>query len=1064
MSEGQHHGSDRLSRFSLDRRITVFVLMTSAVVVGTIAALSLPIELIPKGYQEPFLSVYIPWRDSPPREVLDKLTEPLEAELSTVKGVSQVVSVSNTGSSRVFLTFKQKTDMDVAYREVRDRVERARREFPADVDKVYIRKDDVSGIPVSVIGVAVDPSVGDSYNLVEKHILMPIERIDGVASVEANGLEEKEILIELDRNRTEASGLNIYDLAQELGGDSFTMASGHVFDSNKKLLLRSVARYASLEELENRLVDPSGIRLKDVATISYAEPDKRYRVRAMSKPAYAIIVFKEGEANATDVSERVDEVFEDLQADPNLAQAELIMLWSQGDTIKESLTTLLSSGLQGAILSALVLFFFLRRVRVTTVVSMSVPLSLIIALMVMAFAGETLNILTLLALMVSVGMLVDNSVVVAENIDRMSKLGLSKREAAISGASEIALAITMSTLTTVVVFVPVALVEGPGQFFLQRMAIPISVALLASLLVALVYVPLTVYLTLPTNREVAARERVGTPWGRFITFTTAAYENSFGRMNRSYNRILGVAVRRRLELVLVLLLVFAGTIGLMRATELKFVDVQENEQAGFEVDVTMPDNFTLEETEKWFLEAEKVVEAHAPEFGLEGWFLFHAKTRGELQGWFTTPRSSDLSAREVTEKVVKLLPKQPGMEISTGQDRSLDADEGKGMYRVVIQGENHELLASIGKELERFFVAVPGVVGIRRNDEETPNELGLVIDRERAESSNVNPQVIAGLIGYALRGQALPKYHADGREIPVRVRFAEEDRDSLDELSSFMLPSNDGSLVPVSALVEPRVLRTPDRIIRRDKRISHSITLDLVEGEEDEARKRLDTLRANIDLPEGISFEGQERRGGMDEDLKPLILALWLSIVFIYLLMGILFESFWLPWSILFTIPLAGLGVIWIHLMLGLDIDFLGAVGIVILVGVVVNNGIVLVDYINRLRLQGVERGQALLLATERRFRPIMMTAITTVGGMVPLAINGRMDSGISYTSFALTLIGGMTTATLLTLLVVPVFYTLVDDFRVWLSGMTRFLHLSRSRRGAVSISGAATVAPPDAA
>ena len=279
-----------------------------------------------------------------------------------------------------------------------------------------------------------------------------------------------------------------------------------------------------------------------------------------------------------------------------------------------------------------------------------------------------------------------------------------------------------------------------------------------------------------------------------------------------------------------------------------------------------------------------------------------------------------------------------------------------------------------------------------------------------------------------------------------------------------MLPSNDGSLVPVSSLVEPRVLSTPDRIVRRDKRISHSITLDLAQGDEDAARKRLDLIRANIDLPEGINFEGDDRRGGVNEDLRPLILALWLSIVFIYLLMGILFESFWLPWSILFTIPLAGLGVIWIHLMLGLDIDFLGAVGIVILVGVVVNNGIVLVDYINRLRQSGVERGQALLLATDRRFRPIMMTAITTVGGMVPLAINGRMDSGISYTSFALTLIGGMTTATLLTLLVVPVFYTLVDDFRVWLSGMTRFLHLSRARRGAMQVSGAAVAAPPDVA
>ncbi|HEX9641993.1 MAG TPA: efflux RND transporter permease subunit, partial [Candidatus Krumholzibacteria bacterium] len=318
-----------LPRFSLDRRITVSVLLVSSIVVGAITALSLPIELLPQGYTPPFLRISIPWRDAPPREVLDKITEPLEEELATVKGVQSTVSVSSTGSARVFMTLKQNTDMDVAYREVRDRIERARREFPEDVDRIFVTKDDLSGIPVSVLGVAVDPDVADTYNLIQKNIILPLERIDGVANVQANGLEEKEILIELDRDRTEASGLNIYDLGQQLGGDSFTLASGHVLEGDKKLLLRSVARYASLDELENRLVSPTGVRLKDIATVRYEEPDKLYRVRAMSRPAYAIIVFKEGDANATDVCARVEVVFNDLNDDPRLAQVEMIMLWDQ---------------------------------------------------------------------------------------------------------------------------------------------------------------------------------------------------------------------------------------------------------------------------------------------------------------------------------------------------------------------------------------------------------------------------------------------------------------------------------------------------------------------------------------------------------------------------------------------------------------------------------------------------------------------------------------------------------------------------------------------------------------
>jgi HAE1 family hydrophobic/amphiphilic exporter-1 len=460
------------------------------------------------------------------------------------------------------------------------------------------------------------------------------------------------------------------------------------------------------------------------------------------------------------------------------------------------------------------------------------------------------------------------------------------------------------------------------------------------------------------------------------------------------------------------------------------VEVQQNEEAGFEIDVEMPQDYTLEETEAWFLEAERIVESHAEELDLAGWFHFHRKTFGEIQGWFNSPRTNNLSPQEVTERVVELLPEKPGIELTTGEESQVDEEEGQSIYRVTLFGEDPVHLDEVAGGLEEIFERVDGVLGVRRESDQTPNELALVIDRRGTQRYGVNPVAVAGVVGYALRGQALPKHRDEGREIPVRVRFKEEDRESLSELANFFVPTQTGGILPVSAITDVHMLNTPETIVRRNKRIARTIAFDLKQGEEKETRRRMETLMRAIDLPEGITFSDQANRRQLDEDLAGLMFALALSVVFIYLLMGLLFESFILPLSIILTIPLASLGVFWIHIITNLDIDFLGAVGIVLLVGVVVNNGIVLIDYVNRLRRQGMKRAEAILTAADRRFRPIMMTAITTIGGMVPLAIAGRMDSGISYTSFSLTLIGGMTTATLLTLLVVPVFYTFFDDVR----------------------------------
>jgi HAE1 family hydrophobic/amphiphilic exporter-1 len=600
----------------------------------------------------------------------------------------------------------------------------------------------------------------------------------------------------------------------------------------------------------------------------------------------------------------------------------------------------------------------------------------------------------------------------------------------------------MATLTTVVVFLPVSLVGGQAQFFLLRLSIPISVALLASLVVAGVFVPLSVYLTLSNGNDKGSRETVDRPvYARFVSFMERIYHASFGRLSSLYGRWLGVFLNRRLDLVLGVIAVFVVTAAVpMRQVE--FVEIQDEERGNFEVRVRLPRSTTIEEAEAFFLECESIVESAADELGLSGWFLFHRETFGVVQGFFNNPRTTDLTPREVTEIVLERLPERPGVTYYTGEES--DADEtGRQVHVVMLYGDDSEQLERTAEDLELLFTAVPGVLGVKATGDPAPSELGLVIDRERAQQQNISPRVIAGMVGYALRGQELNRYRTDGNDIPVRIRFNEDDRETLAQLNSFYLPTGSGGFVPLSSVTDPSYLKTARRIFRRDKQTSHTITLELGEGVEEEARRRLTALTGAVDLPEGVRFGRPARADSAAEDLRGLWLAAALSVVFIYLLMGFLFESFWLPLSIILTIPLAALGVWWTHFAFGYDIDFLGGVGLVLLIGVVVNNGIVLVDYVNRLRGAGTARREALVTAAQRRFRPIMMTALTTISGMIPVTLSGTNSIGLSYTSFGFTLIGGLTTATLLTLLVIPVFYTLFDDLRVVVPGFISALGVS---------------------
>lgn len=1037
MSKSEGNTAEKLTEFSLRRKITVLVLLLTIMVVGVIASLGIPLELVPKGFEPPFLGIYVPWANAPTQEVLEKVTLPLEEELSTIKGLDGMNSWSSTGSSQVFLMFKQNADMSVAYREVRDRLQRAKLRFPEDIQRHFIQKHDPAGMPVAVIGMAINPDITDIYNLVQKEVVDRLERLDGVASVNTDGMEEKEILIEIDRQQAESNGLNIFELGQNLQRDNFTLASGHVRSSGKKFLLRTVATYPSLEELENRPISPS-VRLKDIAVIKYEEPEKQYRVRVNGKPAVALVVYKEGEANTVEVSRRIAAEVIAIRQDPRFVDSVMETIFNQGQAVEDSIDNLVDSGRIGGFFAALVLFIFLRRIRLTAIITLSIPLSILIALVVMFFMNETLNIITILGLVISIGLLVDNSVVVAENIHGYYKDGLAPKTACIKGAGEIALAITMATLTTIVVFLPSALVEGQGQFFLIRLALPICVSLVGSLFVALVFIPLSVYVTLPRNDR-----PIGPEWFRkrhevLNGWLRKFYDMTFERLNHKYNHALAFFMKRRLDMVILLILAFALT-QFIAFKNIKFTEAQEEDSTSFRIQVEADNTYSFEDVCSYFDELEKVMETMKEKHDLNGYLALSFSRGGRVEGWLKKERDNDLLAKDIAEDVLSAMPKKPGIKLHYGRGNQNEEAKGKEVFVMTLEGDDDALLEALGTELESKIANFPGVLAIQKTSDETPSELGMVIDRNRAVASNVNPEWIAGVIGNALRGRSLPRFNDDGKEIPVRVRYQKSDRENLDDLKSFLVPSQNGGMLPLDALTDIVMLDTPKGIFRKDKKATKTITAELKQENVEQNKAILNAYKDSIDLPEGVTFSNREM-ANLNEDLENMQFAALLSVVFIYLLMGFLFESFILPLSIICTIPLAAIGVGWIHYLTGMDIDFLGVVGGILLIGVVVNNGIVLIDYINRLRKEGHSRSEAVIHASARRFRPILMTALTTIIGMIPLTLSAPSDIGISYKSFGLTLIGGMSTATILTLLVVPVFYTFFDDAR---SAMSRAVQSS---------------------
>jgi HAE1 family hydrophobic/amphiphilic exporter-1 len=1034
-----------LSKLSLNRPITVLMTLLALLVVGYIAYSQIAVELMPAGFTPPFLGAWTPYPNSNPEEVEEFIAQPIEEMVRTIKGVQRVNTNSRADGCWTWIEFAQNTDMDVAYAQLRDRMDRVKVELPDDVERIYLRKWSDDDDPILWIALSQNEDIEDPYLLVENLIKKPLERLDGVANVEIWGADEKSIQIQIKQDAVKSYKINLFEVIQALRNDNFAISSGHVKSGDQKIFVRSVGKFKTLDDIRQIPIKGTNIFLKDIAEVKYDVPERRWIQRHDGKPAIQLGVFKESMANTVDLCERVENVFNtDFKNDPRLSIFHVEILFNQGDFIKESIENLQNAAVWGGFFAFLVIYFFLRRFRMSLLLNMAIPLSIMVSMTILYFMGWTMNLITMVGLMISIGMVVDNSIVVLENIYRKRSEGMEGRAAASIGASEVSLAITMATFTSIVVFLPLILMNDNAgfRFYMLRIGLPVIFSLLASLFVAMVFIPLAAH-------KIVSKKKVKEP--KVILL-----------FNQKYQSILKWSLKHRLEtFVILMVIIFSTNYAMQHVASTENMDGNIND---FRLILDLPENYTLDDAERVVKTIEDTIRTKADIYQIRtidsGFRATFARIRVFLQpeetrAWYqaileggakfvginTTQR---MERDSIVEDVKRRIPELPGVKVRTSwfqQGGSEDASISISLY-----GDDTRKLAELSKEVERRLSNIPEIISVETDREKGDDEIQLIINREQAKKYGINPRTISGTVMYALRGIQLPKFQTEEKEITMTVQLQEEDRETLQQLKNITFFSQSGKEIPLAALATFSVKKGFGEIVRENGKTYLSVKANTTAKDLGMIYQKVDKAMVGFAMPYGYTWAKGERFRRMQEGDSSQMFAVILSITFVFLLMGILFESFVLPLSVIVAIPFSFVGAYWMLYLTNTPVDLMSRIGFIILIGVVVNNSIVLIDLVNRLRKEGYARFEALIEAGHNRFRPILMTAFTTIGGLIPMAVGNAKMIGISYAPMGRTIIGGLIFSTLVSLVAVPWAYTLFDDMRNYFKRLVSGIVLGRKK------------------
>jgi HAE1 family hydrophobic/amphiphilic exporter-1 len=1006
-----------LARGAIGRPVTTVMVFIALALVGTIASRLLPLEKFPD-IQFPGIFINIPYEGSTPEEVERLITRPVEEALATLSGVERMQSTSRQDSGQIFLQFGWDEDVATKGIEARAKVDAIRHQLPADVRRVLIFTGSLGDQPVLNLRISSERDLSDAYTMLDRQLKRRIERIEGVSRVTLYGVDQREIRILLDANRVAAHGVDLNQLQQLLQRANFSVSAGRLTDGQQRYSVRPIGELSSVAEVKNILIRDN-LRLGDIADIELRSPERVNGRHLDRRYSVGLDVYKQPGANLVEVSRRVMQEVNAAADNPQMKGISVFALGDQADGVTTSLSDLLSSGALGALFAFGVLYLFLRQAATTLIVVACVPFSILITLGAMYFLDISLNILSMMGLMLAIGMLVDNAVVVTESIFRQRQLDPDNpRAATLRGVQEVWLAVTAGTLTSIIVFVPILFgVKTNITVFLTHVAVSIVVAMLASLVMAQTVVPMVAARIPPPPLPSA---------GSWMT-----------RLTGRYARALEWTLRHRWWTGLAVVLIVASVA--IPLKQVKFDTFPQEAGRQLLLQYNVKEKYPLEQMIRAVDLIEEYLYANQEEFDIRSVYSYYEEGRAQSTLLLHDGDEASVPTSEVIERVMENLP-----EIVIGRPSfEFDAQGGDESFSLQLSGESTEVLSEIAPEVVRLLGTVEGLTDVRADLGSGDREIRVRVDRERAVQVGLTPQSVASSVAVALRGQQLRDFRGRDGEIKVRIAFRENDRQSIEQLANLPLYTPDGDLVPLGSVAEFEISHGYEQIRRINRVTAVVINANLEDTSLDELRPTIKNLMDAYQLPPGYNWQFGRGFQQADQTQQVMMQNILLAIALIFLVMAALFESTVYPISIITSIGFSVIGVFWFFMLTGTTFTFMATIGIMILVGVVVNNGIVLVDHVNNLRRDGMARDEALVQAGRDRLRPILMTVATTILGLLPLALSATKVGGDeigapAYFPMARAIIGGLGFSTLTSLLLVPWTYALIDDAGRWVRRLRR--------------------------
>ena len=1026
----------KLAQFSVNRPVTTVMIFIAGIVLGFMSLSLLGIDLMPE-FEVPAVSVMTAYQGAGPEEIETLITEPLEDALSTVSGVDEVISLSKEGLSAITLRFKWGQEIDETINDVRDKIDQAKAIIPEEAEEPAIVKFDIAMMPIMIIAITAEDSFPNLQTIVKDNIVDPLKRVKGVASAFERGGLLRQICIDVDHDKLTALNLSVSQINTTLAAANMSIPGGNIKSGYKDYLLRTPEEFSNAEEVAEVMIaqrNGIAIKLKDVANVRDFFQERTYDVRINGKRGMAVFVQKQSGENTVAVTRAVRAELERIKNNlPPDVEPRIVM--DNSEFILASVYNLRDNVLWAIIFVGFVILFFLRSLRASLIVAISIPTSLVITFLLMYLAGYTINTTTLAALAVAVGEVVDNAIVVVDNIHRHRQKGQRLIESSILGTNEVGVAVMASTLTTIAIFVPIMFVGGITKIFFGQFAMIMVMALGASLFTAIMLVPML------CSKFLKMEEQSSQKFALRLFYN--AGEKVLTWIEDIYVRFLSWSLVNRKTVLVTCAVIFAGCLGLAGFVGTEFFPEEDQNRvmANFE----LPVGTRYERTGAVAEQFEKIVENNVPEKNVNfvrwgvygtaggGHFATEEETYKGIMFMGLVPKiERQSSPRDVINRLRKITDKIPGATIRYSAEDPLTGMmfSSGGKLSVELSGHSMTDATAYAEAVKTALAQIPGVTDIDIGRKEEKPELKVIVDREKASKLGLDIRTIGKTIETFFAGTTATRYREMGDEYDVEVRLRPDDRTKPEDLRDVFVGSPGGEQISLANIAAIDEGVGPTKIERKDQARYITVSAD-ISGRDlgsvvADAKKAIDKIAA----PSGFSYKFAGAEKERKEAFQMLIIATALGMVLVYMVMASQFESYRDPFIIFLSVPFGIVGVIMALAISGFAMNVVTFIALILLVGLVVNNGIVLISFIGILRHRGYDTYKAIVEGGRSRLRPILSTTLTTLLGLSPLLFIRGAGSEV-WVPFALTSISGLSLSTLITLIMMPTLYSVFEGVQI---------------------------------